>query len=88
MSIRLIVDNISVTDNLKMNNEYLQKFAKNLKELRKQNGIKQDDFLNIDGISRSTIAMVETAKTDITLSKIKIIADVIGVKPKDLLDFE
>ena len=88
MSIRLIVDNISVTDNLKMNNEYLQKFAKNLKKLRKQNGIKQDDFLNIDGISRSTIAMVETAKTDITLSKIKIIADVIGVKPKDLLDFE
>ena len=71
-----------------MNNEYLQKFAKNLKELRKQNGIKQDDFLNIDGISRSTIAMVETAKTDITLSKIKIIADVIGVKPKNLLDFE
>lgn len=71
-----------------MNNEYLQKFAKNLKELRKQNEIKQDDFLNIDGISRSTIAMVETAKTDITLSKIKIIADVIGVKPKDLLDFE
>ena len=71
-----------------MNNEYLQKFAKNLKELRKQNEIKQDDFLNIDGISRSTIAMVETAKTDITLSKIKIIADVIGVKPKNLLDFE
>ena len=71
-----------------MNNEYLQKFAKNLKELRKQNEIKQDDFLNIDGILRSTIAMVETAKTDITLSKIKIIADVIGVKPKDLLDFE
>ena len=71
-----------------MNNEYLQKFAKNLKELRKQNEIKQDDFLNIDGISRSTIAMVETAKTDITLSKIKIIVDVIGVKPKDLLDFE
>ena len=71
-----------------MNNEYLQKFAKNLKELRKQNEIKQDDFLNIDGILRSTIAMVETAKTDITLSKIKIIADVIGVKPKNLLDFE
>ena len=54
-----------------MNNEYLQKFAKNLKELRKQNEIKQDDFLNIDGILRSTIAMVETAKTDITLSKMK-----------------
>lgn len=32
--------------------------------------------------------MVETAKTDITLSKLKIIADTIGIKPKDLLDFE
>ena len=50
--------------------------------------IKQDDFLAIDGISRSTIAMVETAKTDITLSKLKIIADVLGVEPKELLDFE
>ena len=32
--------------------------------------------------------MVETAKTDITLSKIKIIADVLKLPPKDLLDFE
>ena len=28
------------------------------------------------------------AKTDITLSKLKIIADVLGVEPKDLLDFK
>lgn len=71
-----------------MNNEYLQKFAKHLKKLRKEKNIKQDDFLAVDGISRSTIAMVETAKTDITLSKLKIIADVLKIKPKDLLDFE
>lgn len=71
-----------------MNNEYLQKFAKHLKQLRKEKNIKQDDFLAVDGISRSTIAMVETAKTDITLSKLKIIADVLKIKPKDLLDFE
>ncbi len=71
-----------------MNNEYLQKFAKHLKKLRKEKNIKQDDFLAVEGISRSTIAMVETAKTDITLSKLKIIADVLKIKPKDLLDFE
>ncbi len=71
-----------------MNKEYLQKFASNLKRLRKLKGIKQDDFLNIDGISRSMISMVETAQTDITLSKIKIIADVLGVEPKVLLDFK
>ena len=71
-----------------MNKEFLQKFAKNLKKIRKIKGIKQDDFLDTDGISRSLIGMVETARTDITLSKLKIIADKLNVKPKDLLDFE
>lgn len=72
----------------KMNYEYLKKFANNLKKIRKSKHIKQDDFLDVNGISRSTIAMVETAKTDITLSKLKIIADVLGVNPKELIDFD
>ena len=71
-----------------MDKEFLQKFANNLKKIRKQKHLKQDDFLAINGISRSMIAMVETAKTDITLSKLKIIADVLNVEPKDLLDFD
>ena len=71
-----------------MNKEFLQKFANNLKKIRKQKGIKQDDFLNVEGISRSMISMVEIAKTDITLSKLKIIADVLKVSPKDLRDFD
>lgn len=79
---------VSITDNIKMDKEFLQKFANNLKKIRKQKNLKQDDFLAINGISRSMIAMVETAKTDITLSKLKIIADVLNVEPKDLLDFD
>ena len=71
-----------------MDKEFLQKFANNLKKIRKQKGIKQDDFLNVEGISRSMISMVEIAKTDITLSKLKIITDVLKVSPKDLLDFD
>ena len=71
-----------------MDKKFLQKFANNLKKIRKQKGIKQDDFLNVEGISRSMISMVEIAKTDITLSKLKIIADVLKVSPKDLLDFD
>lgn len=70
-----------------MDREYLQKFANNLKKIRKLKGLTQDDLGAFDGISRSTIGMVETAKTDITLSKIKIIAEAIGVHPKELLDF-
>lgn len=79
---------VSIADNIKMDKEFLQKFANNLKKIRKQKHLKQDDFLAINGISRSMIAMVETAKTDITLSKLKIIADVLNVEPKDLLDFD
>jgi len=79
---------INIADNLKMDKEYLQKFAKNLKRLRKEKGIVQDDFANLPNISRSTIGMVETGKTDITLSKLKIIAEKLGVHPKELLDFD
>ena len=88
MSVPLILFNVSIADNKKMDKDFLRKFAKNLKRIRKEKHIKQDDFLGVDGISRSTIAMVETAKTDITLSKLKIIADVLKVNPKDLLDFK
>lgn len=88
MSVSLIFYIVSIADNIKMNKEFLQKFANNLKKIRKQKHLKQDDFLAINGISRSMIAMVETAKTDITLSKLKIIADVLNVEPKDLLDFD
>ena len=88
MSVSLIFYNISIADNNKMNKEFLQKFAKHLKNLRKEKNIKQDDFLAVEGISRSLIAMLETAKSDITLSKLKIIADVLGVEPKELLNFK
>ena len=88
MSMILIVVYVSITDNLKMNKEYLQKFANHLKQVRKEKGFTQDDFSDVEGISRSMIGMVETAKTDITLTKIKIIADVLGVKTKELFDFE
>ncbi len=88
MSIALILTCVSMIDNKKMDKEYLKKFANHLRELRRKKRIKQDDFLDVNGISRSTIAMVETGKTDITLTKLKIIADVLGVNLTELLDFE
>lgn len=70
-----------------MNKSYLKKFAKNLKKLRKEKNFTQDD-LGVNGISRSMISLIEIAKTDITISKLKIIADNLGLKVKDLFDFE
>ncbi len=83
----LVVLIASVTNNLKMNKEYLQKFAKNLKRLRKEKGFTQDDLAS-DGISRSMVSLVEIARTDLTVTKVKILADTLGVLPKDLFDFE
>lgn len=71
-----------------MDKEYLQKFAKNLKKIRKQKGLTQDDLAVSDKISRSMISLIEIAKTDVTVSKVKLIADTLKVKPKDLFDFD
>lgn len=83
----LIVYFVSVANNFKMNKRYLQKFAKNLKRIRKEKGLVQDDFA-CDKLSRSMYAHVELARTDLTVSKVKIIADRLGVHPKDLFDFD
>ncbi len=87
MLVLLVVSNASIANNLKMNKEYLQKFGKNLKKLRNKKGLKQDDF-GCDDMSRSMMSLVEIGKTDITVTKLKVIADILGVKVKDLFDFE
>ena len=83
----LVEDSASIAHNLIMNKSYLEKLAKRIKSLRLEKGLTQDD-LAVDGISRSMISLVEIAKTDITVSKLKIIADSLGLKVKDLFDFE
>lgn len=70
-----------------MNKPYLQKFANHLKKKREELGFTQDD-LGVNGISRQMISLVEICKSDITISKLKIIADNMGIKVKDLFDFE
>ncbi len=70
-----------------MNKRYLQKLGKHLKKMRLEKGLKQDDF-DCKDISRSMVGLVEIAKTDITVTKLKVIADILGVKVKDLFDFE
>lgn len=71
-----------------MNKVYLRKFGKHLRKLRQERGLTQEDLVLSDEISRSTISMVEIAQNDITLSKLKLIADAMGLKVKDLFDFE
>ncbi len=83
----LVVANASITNNLKMNKSFLEKFAKNLKKLRNERKLTQDD-IGVNGVSRAMISLLELAKTDVTVTKLKIIADNLGVEVKDLFDFK
>ena len=65
----------------------LQKLGNHIKKLREERKLTQDD-LGVNGVSRSMISLLELAKTDVTVSKLKIIADNLGVEVKDLFDFK
>lgn len=83
----LIVYIASIANNNKMNKPYLQKLAKRVKELRTTKGLVQDDLAS-ENVSRGMISLLETGRTDITVTKLKYIADSLGVTVKDLFDFE
>lgn len=83
----LVVVFASKTDNSLVNEEYLEQFANHLKKLRKERGLTQED-LESENVSRSMISLIEIVKTDLTISTAKAIADSLGVKVKDLFDFE
>ena len=87
MLVILVVINASITNNSYMNKPFLKKLVKNIKKYRLEKGLTQDD-LGINGISRSMVSLIEIAKSDITATKLKIIADNLGIKVKDLFDFE
>ena len=70
-----------------MNKEYLQKFAKHLKKLRKEKGYTQED-LESETVSRSMVSLIEIVKTDLTISTAKAIADSLEISVKELFDFE
>lgn len=70
-----------------MNKEYIHNLGKYIKTLREQRKMIQDD-LGVNCVSRSMISLLETAATDVTVSKLKIIADNLGVKVKELFEFE
>lgn len=68
-----------------MNKSFIKKVGKNIKRLRNNQGLSQADLAADADISTAMIGMVETAKSDITLSKIYEIAKALGVEPYELL---
>ena len=84
----LIVFIVSIVDNFIMDKEFLRKVASNIKFLRNEKKLTQEELACDAGVSRSTIGMLESLKTDITLSKIKQIANALEIEPYELLKFD
>ncbi len=70
-----------------MNKQYIEKLTKQIIKLRVEKGLTQDDLAS-EFVSRSMISLLETVRTDITVSKLKCIADSLNVSMKELFDFE
>lgn len=70
-----------------MDKVLLRKLAKRIKELRKEQGLSQDDLSFHSGVARSTLGNIETAKNDVVFSKIKMIANAFGLSLSEFLNF-
>lgn len=71
-----------------LDKEILKNIARKLKQIRKEKGLTQDDLAFEAEISRSTIGMLETAKRDITVTKLVKIAKALNIEPYELLKFK
>lgn len=70
---------------MKQHKSILKKLAKQIIKYRKERELTQEELSSKTGISRSSIAMIETAKRDITISKLSKIAKALGVTLSELL---
>ena len=70
-----------------MDKRLIQKLAKRIKELRKLKGYTQDDLSYISGVERSTLGNIETAKNDITLTKVNKLAKAFEMPLSEFLNF-
>ena len=63
-------------------------FKDNLIELRKLNGMSQDELADRSGVSRQTVSKYETGESLPDIEKCKRIAEVFSVSMDDLINYE
>ena len=66
----------------------LLSLGSNIKEYRKAKKLSQNQLAELIDMSREHLACIETGKEFISLRKLFLIADVLGVSLKNLIDFD
>lgn len=65
----------------------LKKLGENIKKYRLMNNLSQEKLAEKVDLSREHLAAIETGKEYISLKRLFLIADVLNVPVKDLIDF-
>ncbi len=63
-------------------------FGKRMRQLRRERGLAQDRLAAQAGLSASYVGFIERGERNPTLETIYKLARVLGVAPKELLDFK
>jgi transcriptional regulator with XRE-family HTH domain len=64
----------------------IQRAAKNIKQLRIQNGLSQEDLAELSGYHRTYIGSVERGERNITLTTLESLALTLNTEPSKLLE--
>ena len=65
--------------------EYFAIIGKNLRNLRKEKGLSQQDLANLCDVDRAKISTIETAKEDFVLTTLLELAAALEIEPADFL---
>lgn len=69
-----------------MKKDVLLKFGKQVRKIRLEQNLSQEELADRAGVHRTYIGMIERAEKNITLENIEKIAKALKVSPKDLID--
>ena len=68
--------------------EFIERIGKKIVEIRKKKNISQEDLIERSGLSLSQIGRVERAEINTSVSMIALIANCLGVHPRELIDVD
>ena len=68
--------------------DFIKKFAKRVKDLRKECGFSQERFAELLEVSPTTVLAIETGRNFVKYKTLKTICEVLNVAPRDLFDFD
>ena len=74
---------------MKKNNTNNKKaFGASLKKIRESKGMSQLDLASLSSLEKTSISRIENGRTNVTLTTAIILSSSLGIKLKELFDFE